>query len=110
MENNFDEIYEEKIIEIYYNSFSKYECLKQFLELIINDIYFVLNNNDINLFNDLYIFIEDKINYLDKSYNINDENEIQINKYRILKDIIEKIFTFNNINVNLSYLFEILNE
>ena len=81
MENNFDEINEEKIIEIYNNSFSKHEFLKQFLELIINDIYFVLNNNDINLFNDLYIFIEDKINYLDKSYNINDENEILINKY-----------------------------
>ena len=101
MENNIE--------EIYINSTSKYECLKYFIELVINDINSSIYNEDIELFNEINNFIKDKIEYLDEVENINEKEEM-INKYRILKDIIEKIFNFDNIDINISYLKEILNE
>lgn len=101
MENNIE--------EIYINSTSKYECLKYFIELVINDINSAIYNEDIELFNEINNFIKDKIEYLDEVENINEKEEM-INKYRILKDIIEKIFNFDNIDINIYYLKEILNE
>ena len=97
------------IEEILNNSSSKYECLKELINLIFNDLINALYNEDIDSLNDLYVLFQDNIYKLDMIYDFNETNDILI-KYNTLKNVINNIFNLNCPFVNLSHLQEILNE
>jgi len=118
MDDNIDDyINEELIYNIYNNSFSKFECLKEFINLIIDDLLNSIYEKNINKLNQIYIFIKDKIINLDKDDIFNEHiNNKDLNfKYIELKNIFENIFNLNDIfdlNSNLpllSHLLELLN-
>jgi len=93
--------------EVFNNSSSKYQCLKEITNMIINDLYNVLYENNYDKINDIYMFIQDNINKLDMAYDINEEDII---KYNILKKVLYNIFNLNNPFTNLMHLQEILNK
>lgn len=106
---DLDDIYEEEIINIYNISKTRYDCLKGFVNLILNDILNSMIEKNYDKFIETNDFLKDKINNLDED-NINNEDNELINKYNTLKNIINNIYELKDIQVNLSHLIEILNE